>query len=243
MKFMYSSYLEMIKLIKEKKYYITNYLDYKEFDRTVILRHDIDMDLEKAIKIAKLENNLGVKSTFFILLSSNFYNIYSKKSIRAIEQILILGHDIGLHFDEERYVKKQCLVEYMEKEIRILENCLGIQIKCISMHRPSKETLMANYEICEGSVINSYSKVFFEDFKYISDSRMYWREDVMGILEKAQYDRIHILTHPFWYGEEEKSMKECLKEFVKSGIEERYNNLNENFRAFEDVLGKDEIIS
>ena len=42
----------------------------------IILRHDIDFDVDYALKMAKMENKLNIKSTyFFFLLKSNFYNI------------------------------------------------------------------------------------------------------------------------------------------------------------------------
>ena len=43
-------------------------------------------------------------------------------------------------------------------------------------------------------MINSYSKEFFQNFKYVSDSRMKWREDVMKYVKEKQYPRMQILT-------------------------------------------------
>ena len=63
------------------------------------------------------------------------------------------------------------------------------------MHRPSRWVLEADLKI--PGMVNSYGKEFFQDFKYVSDSRMRWREDVMKYAIEKAYPRLHILTHAF----------------------------------------------
>ena len=42
-------------------------LTFNEFNgqKCFLIRHDIDFDLEKAYKIAKIENAIGIKATYF----------------------------------------------------------------------------------------------------------------------------------------------------------------------------------
>ena len=56
-------------------------------DRVVILRHDIDYSLDKAVALAELERELGVSSTYFVLLTSEFYNLLSKDNLSKISKI------------------------------------------------------------------------------------------------------------------------------------------------------------
>ena len=44
------------------------------------LRHDIDYSIENALKIAEIESNLNIFSTFTVLLSGSTYNPLQKKS-------------------------------------------------------------------------------------------------------------------------------------------------------------------
>ena len=77
MEFTYASYKNMLHLLREEGYVITDYHEcnsYHEED-IVILRHDIDCSIEKAVKMAELENGMGVCSTYFVLVSSEFYNV------------------------------------------------------------------------------------------------------------------------------------------------------------------------
>ena len=103
------------------------------------------------------------------------------------------------------------------------------------MHRPSRETLGADYHFSNG-LINSYGKEFFLDFKYVSDSRMRWRENVDDIVASGQYKRLHILTHAFWYNDEENTMKNIIEAFIKEGEKDRFNSLNDNITDLESIL-------
>lgn len=195
--------------------------------------------MEKALEMAEYENKIGVKSTYFVLLTSDFYNLLSKKNLDIISKIIKCGHDIGLHFDEMRYDEQEKTTTgiklLIEREAQLLSEILGYNIKSVSMHRPSKETLDADYQFDNG-LINSYSQEFFHSFKYVSDSRMCWRENVDEIINLNQHKRIHILTHAFWYNHEELTMKKIIQKFINEGKKDRYNILNDNITDLDSIL-------
>lgn len=241
MDFTYTQYEFILDLLKEKNYMICNYLNHSRFRKCVILRHDVDFNLQKAVEFAKIENSKRITSTYFVLLSTNFYNIFSKESFEIIKEILDLGHQIGLHFDEKRYeiYDVESLNFYISKEKKILEDLLGYRIQAVSMHRPSKWILESDINLKD--IINTYSNYFLKDFKYMSDSRMFWRENVLNIIEKESFDKLHILTHPFWYSNKKETMKDKLINFIKSSKFERYSDIKENFRDLEDVMPPEDI--
>lgn len=241
MDFTYEAYIAMLKKLKDNGYHVVDYHNYKRYEKVAILRHDVDMSLEKAVEMAYLEKKYGVKSTYYILISSEFYNIHSKRAIMCIKEIMKCGHSIGLHFDEERYSFSGNLIECMEKELSILELGIGEPVKSLSMHRPSSKTLESDYVIKDGTVVNSYSKEFFSNFKYVSDSRKHWREDVISIIESSEYKRLHILTHPIWYENEAKAMGDQLKRFCKQAEKERYDALRDNIRDLEKIFIYEEV--
>ena len=80
MQFTYEAYSRLIGLLKEKGYEIADYHNYRDFSKVAILRHDVDMSLEKAAKMAGLEEKMQVRATYYVLLCSDFYNVYSRKS-------------------------------------------------------------------------------------------------------------------------------------------------------------------
>lgn len=102
------------------------------------------------------------------------------------------------------------------------------------MHRPSRWILESGIEF--ENIINSYSKTFFSDFKYLSDSRMHWREDVMDIICEKKFDKLHILTHPFWYSDAAENMKYKVSSFINNANQERYEEMKDNIRDLDEIL-------
>ena len=153
-------------------------------------------------------------------MTSDLYNVFSKNNIKIIKRIASLGHEIGIHFDETCYSRNDDLAWAIQKEARILGEAIEQDVKTVSMHRPSKGLLDENIQI--DGIINSYSDVFFKEFKYLSDSRRRWREPVEEIINTGAYNRLHILTHAFWYNEIEIDLYESVFGFIRSAQQERY---------------------
>jgi hypothetical protein len=243
MLFTYGAYIELLNKLSEKGYSICNYHNWNEKGQTVILRHDIDNSLEKAVKLSEVEKEAcGGGATYFTLLATDFYNVFSKKSREALATIRENGGIIGLHFDETQYdiSGQDELIKYITYELDVLSGVMGEKVGCVSMHRPSNDILDADLKI--PNAVNSYSKTYFNDMKYLSDSRRFWREDVERIVDEKFYKRLHILTHPIWYNDEkELDIHQSLKASVLEASLDYYDRLNENFRDLKSELTRIEI--
>lgn len=245
MQFTYESYAAMLEELHTKGYHFKNYNNWQETDRSVILRHDVDSSLEKAALLSEVEKNVfpeGVQATYFVLVSTDFYNIHSRTSRNQMQQIIDNGGMIGLHFDETQYdiSDEREMREYVCEETDILSAAAGTQIDVVSMHRPSEKFLSA--EMAFPNMVNSYSRTYFKEMKYLSDSRRHWRENVDEIIGSRRYPRLHILTHPFWYMQGmEVSLKETLQNAILQASLNCYDHLDDNFRDLETELGRSEI--
>ena len=238
MKFTYKAYRDLLALLQEQGYALRSYHDYKGAPRCAILRHDIDNSLERAVELAELEAEGGARSTYFVLLRTDFYNPASKRSLRALRRILALGHEIGLHFDEASYdppLGSEQVDRQIIQEAKLLSELLEVPVSSVSMHRPSKATLEADYNI--PGIVNSYGSTFFHGFKYLSDSRCHWREPVEDIILSGRYDRLHILTHAIWYHEDEKDIVKTVGKFIRSASQERYLQMAENIKNIDEIFG------
>ena len=242
MDFTYDSYKLLIRKLREHGYAVCSYKNWQQEQRCVILRHDIDNDIEKALDLAIIEQELDVKSTYFVLLTSDFYNVFSARSQELLRKIIDNGHEVGLHFDEVRYPDIKTPDDVLERilnESKILSDVTGESIDVVSMHRPSKMILDANLQI--PGLINSYSQVYFKDFKYLSDSRRRWREPVEEIVASETYERLHILTHAIWYNNVELNIHDSIYKFVNSGNRQRYLTERENISDLQSIMTEDEI--
>lgn len=242
MDFTYQAYSALLSTLKKQGYHFTNYHQYAAHPRCVILRHDIDNSLSQAVRLAELEAEAGVQSTWFVLLRADFYNLASAASQRSLRRIMELGHEIGLHFDEVAYgrvlTEEEC-IENIIKECGLLSALLDTRVSSVSMHRPSKATLEADLQI--PGIVNSYGQTFFHDFKYLSDSRRRWREPVEDIIRSGEYDRLHILTHAFWYHDSDETLAQTVGNFIRSANEERYDQMMENITDLPSILPREEV--
>ena len=62
----------------------------------ILLRHDVEFDISRALELAKIESKHNVKSTFFFQVYSSAYNSLSPINKNMIKQIKDLGHNIGI---------------------------------------------------------------------------------------------------------------------------------------------------
>jgi hypothetical protein len=103
----------------------------------LILRHDVDVSLPAALRMAQIEKELNIKSTYFVLFSSRFYNLHIEENMDILKRISKLGHEIGLHYYPAIYrLYNQNPMKTLEVEIQLLEHLLGKKIHSISRHGP-----------------------------------------------------------------------------------------------------------
>lgn len=242
MEFTFKAYRSLLELLREKGYTFCGYHDYESHPRSVILRHDVDQSIHMALPMAQLEAEMGISSTYFVLLTSDFYNVASMESRRSLHRLQELGHEVGLHFDEVAYgpLSQEECVENILHEKELLSSIIGQNVTSVSMHRPSKRTLEGDLKI--PGMVNSYGQTFFRDFKYLSDSRRRWREPVEEIIASGAYDRLHILTHAFWYHEQEKSIEDTVGSFIQNANLERYDQMMNNITDLPSILQRKDVI-
>ena len=164
-------YEELINGLLERGYKVKDFSEAEAMQPHLVLRHDIDMSLKAAVEIAELEDRLGISAHYFVLLRTEFYNIFSKNGLQAIEDILGLGHKIGLHFDASLYTNEE-LESAAEWELGCLQCLTGRKVEMVSFHRPAK-FLLGRKKPLAGRC-HSYQPQFFEKMAYCSDSRGCW---------------------------------------------------------------------
>lgn len=145
--FTYNEYKNILESLSYHGYKCACYDNWNENEKSVILRHDVDVSLKKALKMAQFEHSCGVVSTYFILITADFYNAFNKRNRELIRRIKELGMEIGLHFDETMYSSNCNIIEAIRNEIVVMQQMLNVKIGSVSMHVPSKKTLEANYDI------------------------------------------------------------------------------------------------
>ena len=167
----------------------------------VIWRHDLDYSINRGLRLAELDADHGVHSTFFINLHSPFYNALERSQTLLLRQISGMGHDIGVHFDW--YFHHNSLGEEWEikiaEEARILADLVEKDPVAVSFHNPNEALLKIGKERL-GGLVNTYSRKLMLDSGYHSDSNGYWRhERIIDVVGDPSATRLQVLTHPEWW--------------------------------------------
>jgi hypothetical protein len=169
--------------------------------KSILWRHDVDFSMEAAYELALIEAEENVCATYFINPHSEYFNLLQLRNSELLRKIKALGHNIGLHFDCHYYGKffGDGLTAALVSEKDLIES-LGVgPVEVVSYHNPTEEILDLDSEILAG-MINVYSKKFFKQIGYCSDSNGVWRfRRLIDVLTAAEEDTLQVLTHPaFW---------------------------------------------
>jgi len=227
--FTLDSYREIIR--KAKLLYDFKFYDSYDFNRNFVLwRHDVDCSLEYSLELAKIEADEFVQSTYFILIHSEYYSPFEKKSFDIIKHILALGHKIGVHFDSSFYniLTEKELLDRLAFEKGILENLFETEINVFSFHNPTSFELSSFRKYMYADCINTYSDIFQEKIAYCSDSNGYWRHNRLLNMLNENVPFLQVLLHPEWWQEKIRSPKERIMKIIKDRHDESvlgYNNL------------------
>ncbi len=167
-------------------------------EKTFLIRHDIDLNLDLAFRLAQVEHQENVVSTYFVLLTCDTYNALSAANVAILKNMIEMGFEIGLHFDPSIY-KPEEISQSFKFEVGILENTLQQEIKSVSLHNPS---IHNQYPMFEG-FLNAYDPKIFSDDKYLSDSRMQFRnKNPFEFIKNVKEHVMQILTHPMHFSED-----------------------------------------
>lgn len=236
--FTIEEYSKLLTLAK-KNYTFIRYDEIRLFSNFILWRHDCDFSLNRALRLARIEHQQGIVATYFINFHSDFYNVLEKSQTKIINEIISLGHDIGLHFDTEYYdISSEVELEYkLAFEAQCIEKWFGIAIKVFSFHNPNNYTLTCVKETYSG-LINCYSNYLKENASYCSDSNGYWRfRRLRDVLMQAKDKNLQVLTHPDWW--QETAM--FPRERVHRCIDGRAKNVKANYDTLLKMMGRTNI--
>lgn len=184
------------------KYRFATFADCGGEGCVALWRHDIDFSPHRALALARMEADAGVTATYFVQISSRFYNVFEPQIAGIIREIGRLGHDIGLHFETETAGDGQ-QVDHEHRlvfQAAALEHLAGKPVTAFSLHNPTTMVGISFDELQHGGLLNASHPKWREAFSYCSDSNGIWRfRSLDAMVADAQVTRLYALTHPEWW--------------------------------------------
>jgi len=172
--------------------------EWASFDRRprtgdLFLRHDVDLSLEAALEMARLEHELGVRATYFLMPESGFYNLDSHVGLYAQRQVREWGHAVGLHAVYPR---------------------AGLDRRfdsVISWHNPDPGYMSRPID----GAVNVMEEPYFMPGRYRSDSNAQWREGCPhDELAAGAFEWLQLLIHPEIWVYEGTTMRETMESML-----------------------------
>lgn len=164
----------------------------------LILRHDIDIDPALALGLAGVEHDLGVASTYLVLLTSPLYNPTTPANRATLAALADAGHEVGLHFDAAPYATPAERDAALAVEREVLGLILGAEVRVASFHRPGPAAATPELP----GLVSAYEARFVDDLAYVTDSGGAFRYGHPLDSEAfAERRGMQLLTHPIWWSE------------------------------------------
>ena len=150
-----------------------------------ILRHDIDRLPENALKTAKLENQLGIKASFYFRMVPQSYDE------DIILQIAELDHEIGYHYEDLSLCNGDCASAIKHFELNLEKFRKIYPVKTICMHgsplsKWDNRDLWGKYNYRDfGIIAEPYFDIDFSDVLYLTDTGRRWNGSDVSVRDKV----------------------------------------------------------
>ena len=93
--FTLSAYKQLISTLQAQGYFFQTFKGFIQNpkEKVLILRHDVDRLPENALKMARMEDNAGIKASYYFRIVKKSYDE------NIIKKIAEMGHEIGYHYE------------------------------------------------------------------------------------------------------------------------------------------------
>lgn len=149
--------------------------------RYLVLKHDVETNVPKALELAKIEYKYGHKGSYYV----QAYLLSDYKNIDLLKQMKMMGHEISYHYDVMDSNKgdiDKAILEFENNRL-LFESC-GFNVKTVCQHgNPIVERVgyTSNRDFFRSNrvqqlfpeiadIMVDYKFKFHTDYKYYSDA-------------------------------------------------------------------------
>jgi hypothetical protein len=225
--FTLEKYRDLCKAIASSGYApmtVRAYLEARELpSRLVVMRHDVDTTPKNEPKMALIENDFGIRSTYYFRYKRGVFQPGVMRHIAG------MGHEIGYHYEtlDKARGDSEKAIELFNHELALFREV--VDVKTISMHgnpltRWDNRDLWRkyNYDFKDSGILGE-AYLSFRNILYLSDTGRNWgpaykvkdllpsdaggeglvsvksqldsTDDVIHLLESRRFHQLYLLTH------------------------------------------------
>lgn len=189
--FTFHAYVELLKAAINNEYKICTLEEYMReksiSSNLIILRHDVDRKPKNALMMAKIEHELGIKSSYYFRSRS----LHDCRGI--IMDISDLCHEVGYHYEDLAINKgdfENAIISF-KKNINELRKFYPVKTICMHGSPLSKwdnRLIWNKYDYRDyGVLCEPYFDVDFNEVLYLSDTGRSWNNYNISLRDKASF--------------------------------------------------------
>ena len=165
----------------------SNYLlGNSEGDKIVILRHDVDRRPNNALKMAKLENDFDINTSYYFRVVKESY------SEEIIKEIAAMGHEIGYHYEDLSLCHGNYELAIKNFGINLVKLRRFYPVKTLCMHgsplsKWDNRLIWQKYNYRDFGIIGDpYFDIDFNRVLYLTDTGRRWNGHSYSIRDKVE---------------------------------------------------------
>ena len=235
MKYGHQEYRKFLLYLKENRNFV-NFNGPPKLAKPLILRHDVDLSLESVLPIAKIENELGIVSTYFIRIAGPYFNLIEDNNLKICRKLIELGHNLGLHAEiRNPDIEIPKIAQQILFQRELMQEILQQNIEVFSLHNPGN--LRINFfdlKMYLNEFNFAYDELYYSKDRYFSDSNGKWRDPQrMQNAIESNPNLVQLLIHPEWWSSQYLEPDEILSNICIlsciSNIEHHLANINSDY--------------
>jgi hypothetical protein len=185
----------------------------------VILRHDVDRNAANAVRMARLENVLGLRATYYVRMVSG---VFVPAIVRTLHH---LGHEVGYHYEvlAKAHGDMAKALDLFEEELTLLRRWAPVRTVCMHGSPLSRWDNLSIWEQSQpadfGLLGEPYLDIDYSQVAYYTDTGRTWdaartnlrdrvgqdessfprvhtTDDLIALIRWAELPALCIQTHP-----------------------------------------------
>ncbi len=187
MDFTIKKYIQLLKALQQQGFFFQTFENFlqKQKIKSIVLRHDVDRLPENSLKIAQIENKLGIKGSYYFRVVPESWNE------NIIKEISNLGHEIGYHYENLTTCKGNFEKAIKDFELNLSKLRKLVPVKTVCMHGSplskwdSKDLWKKHNYRNFGIIGEPYFDVDFNKIFYLTDTGRRWNNNSSSVRDKV----------------------------------------------------------
>jgi hypothetical protein len=188
MDFTLAIYSQLLSALQAGDYSFQTFADFIQNpkSKTVVMRHDVDRMPANALKMARMEHEMGIAATYYFRAVPESWD---EEIIRAIAG---LAHEIGYHYENLSLSRGNYEMAIRNFELNLEKLRKIYPVKTICMHgsplsKWDNRDLWEKYDYRDfGIVGDPYFDIDFNEVFYITDTGRKWDGEKVSVRDKVR---------------------------------------------------------